>query len=133
MLIDKYLSAYDFNEFHSIKVNALANGIYDKMLHCDVSRSFLLRFLFRLRAMPRHLYTIDHLKSIGFIKLDEEPGREIIYGIITNSPVFNSCQSNLSPASFLQNSNTATIKAVINFHIQEEYRLTHIITTETRV
>src|SRR5687768_8530401 len=113
MLIDKYLSAYDFNEFHSIKVNAPGNGIYEKMLHCDVSRSFLVRLLFRLRGMPKRLYTINDLKSIGFVKLDEEPGREIVYGIITDSPVFNSCYSNLSPASFIQNTNSAIIKAVI--------------------
>ena len=133
MLIDKYLSVHDFNEFHSIKVNSSARGIYEKMLHCDVSKSFLTRLLFRLRGIPKHLYTIEHLTKMGFIKMDEESGTEIIYGIVTNSPTFTSCQSNLSPASFIQNTNTDLIKAVINFHIQETSSLTHVISTETRV
>lgn len=133
MLIDKYLSAYDFNEFHSIKVNASANGIYEIMLSCDVSRSFLIRFLFRLRGMPKHLYTINHLTSMGFIKLDEQPGKEIAYGIITTSPTFNCCLSNISPASFIQNTNASTIKAVINFKLQEKNNSNHIISTETRI
>jgi hypothetical protein len=133
MLIDKYLSAYDFNEFHSIKVHSSANGIYDKVLSCDVSRSFLVRFLFRLRGMPKHLYTIQHLLKMGFTKLDEQPGKEIVYGIVTTSPTFNCCQSDLSRASFIQNTNASIIKAVINFHVQEHDTLTHIISTETRV
>lgn len=133
MLIDKYLSAYDFNEFHSIKVNAPAKGIYEKMLSCDVSRSFLVRFLFRLRGMPKHLYTINHLTHMGFVRLDEQPGKEIVYGIFTTSPTFNCCMSNITPASFIQNTDASIIKAVINFHIKEQDSLAHIISTETRV
>ena len=64
MLIDKYLSVYDFNEFHSIKVNALSNGMYHKMLSCDMSQSFLVRLLFRLRGMPGHLYSIPAKKVV---------------------------------------------------------------------
>jgi|SRR5579875_3140600 len=133
MLIDKYLSAYDFNEFHSIKVNAPANGIYEKMLSCDISRSFLVRFLFLLRGMPKHLYTIGHLTNMGFIKLDEQPGKEIVYGIVTTSPTFNCCQSNVTPASFIQNKDASVIKAVINFHLQQDSYSNHVISTETRV
>jgi hypothetical protein len=133
MLIDKYLSAYDFNEFHAIKVNAPANDIYNKILSCDVSRSFLTRLLFSLRGIPKRLYTIEDLSKMGFIKLDEQPGKEIVYGIVTTSPTFNCCQSNLSPESFIQNTNASIIKAVINFHIEEENGLASIMSTETRI
>lgn len=133
MLIDKYLSVYAFNEFHSIKINASSNGIYKKMLSCDISCSFLVKFLFRLRGMPKHLSTIEHLSSMGFIKLDEQPDKEILYGIVTTSPTFNCCQSNLSPTSFVENTSPSIIKAVINFQLQEQKNLTHIISTETRI
>lgn len=133
MLIDKYLFAFDFNEFHFVKVNAEADGIYEKMLSCDVSRSFLIRLLFRLRGMPKHLYTIQHLTNMGFIKLDEQPGKEIVYGILTTSPTFNCCQSNISPAAFIQNTDASIIKAVINFQLNQESNSMHIISTETRV
>lgn len=133
MLIDKYLSAYDFNEFHSIKVTARATGIYDKMLSCDISRSFLVRFLFRLRGMSKHLYTINHITKMGFVKLDEQPGKEIVYGIITSSPTFDCCQSDVTQASFIRSTDASLIKAAINFQLQDEGNLTYIISTETRV
>ena len=91
MLIDKYLSAYDFTEFHSIKVKASGNDLYNKILRCDFSRSFLIRLLFRLRGMPKHIYTIEHLTNMGFFKLDDQPGKEIVYGIVTTSPTFSCC------------------------------------------
>jgi hypothetical protein len=133
MLIDKYLPGYDFNEFHSININAPATDIYEKMLHCDLSRNFLIRFLFRLRGMPKHLLTIGHLTSMGFIKLDEQPGKEILYGIITSRSTFSNCHSNLSSASFIVNTSGSIIKAVINFKIEEQDNLTQVISTETRI
>lgn len=133
MLIDKYLSVYDFTEFHSITVKASANNLHDKMLSCDFSRSFLIRLLFGLRGMPKHLYTIEHLTSMRFIKLDEQPGKEIVYGNVTTSPTFNCCQSNVSPTSFIQNTDASIIKAAINFQLQEQNNSTHLISTETRV
>jgi hypothetical protein len=133
MLIDKYLSTYDFSEFHFITVNAPKAGIYEKMLHCDINRSFLIRALFKLRGMPRHLRTIEDLTKLGFVKLDEEPGGEIVYGIVANSSVFNSCQPDMSPDSFLQYTNASIIKAAINFHIKDYDNSTHQISTETRI
>ncbi|XAZ82172.1 hypothetical protein A6C57_27995 (plasmid) [Fibrella sp. ES10-3-2-2] len=133
MLIDKYLPAYDFNELHSITVKATATGIYDKMLGCNVSRSFLIRFLFRVRGMSKPLRAIEQLTSLGFIKLDEQPGKEIVYGMITTSPTFDCCQPNFPPASFNQYTSASIIKAVINFQLQEQNNSTHIISTETRV
>jgi hypothetical protein len=133
MLIDKYISAYDFNEFHSIKVNAPANVVYEKMLSCDVSRSFLVSFLFRLRGISKSLYTINHLTRMGFVKLDEQTGIEIVYGIITSSPTFSCCESKLTPTSFVDNINPSIIKAVINFQVLEESNSTCILSTETRV
>ena len=133
MLIDKYLPVYHFNEFHSIKVNAPLNDIYEKMLHCDFSQSFLIRFLSRLRGMPKHLYTIEHLTNMGFIKLDEEPGKEILFGMVTDNPMFNTCQSNVTSKEFIQKADATIIKAVINFKLQDKSNSQHIISTETRV
>lgn len=133
MLIDKYLSAYDFTEFHSIKVKASGNDLYNKMLSCDFSRSFLIRLLFGLRGMPKHIYTIEHLTNMGFVKLGEQPGKEIVYGIVTTSSTFNCCLSNVTPASFIQNTNVSIIKAAINFQLEELNNSTHLISTETRV
>lgn len=133
MLIDKYLPAYHFNELHSIEIIGVVSDIYQKMLQCDFSNSSLIKFLFRLRGMPTKVYSIDHLTSMGFIKLDEEPGKEILFGMVTDNPMFNTCKSNVSPEEFIQKADDPIIKAVINFRLQDKSNLQHIISTETRV
>jgi|SRR5215203_4838787 len=133
MLIDKYLPAYHFNEHHSIEVNGFVSGIYQKMLQCDFSNSTLIKFLFRLRGMPKEVYSIEHLTRMGFIKLDEEPGKEILFGMVTDNPMFNTCQSNVTSKEFIQKADATIIKAVINFKLQDKSNSQHIISTETRV
>lgn len=133
MLIDKYLPAYHFNEHHSIKVNGFVSGIYQKMLQCDFSNSSLIKFLFRLRGIPVKVYSIEHLTNMSFIKLDEEPGKEILFGIVTDNPMFNTCQSSISSKEFIQKVEVNMIKAVINFRLHGKSNSLHIISTETRV
>jgi hypothetical protein len=133
MLIDKYLPAYQFNEFHSIKLVGFFTNICPQMLQYDFRNSSLIKFLFRLRGMSSEVYPIDRCTAMGFVKLDEEPGKEIIFGIITDSPMFNTCQAIASPKEFLQNSDPGNIKAVINFRLREISNSQHIISTETRI
>jgi len=133
MLIDKYLPDYHFNEFHSIEVNGFMGSIYQKMLRCDFSKSSLINILFRVRGVPVKVYSIEHLTSMGFIKLDEEPGKEILFGMVTDNPMFNTCKSNVSSQEFIHRTGNTIIKAVINFRIQDKSNSQHIISTETRV
>ena len=133
MLIDKYLPAYQFNEFHFVELNGFVDGIYQKMLQCDFSNSSLIKFLFRIRGMSKQVYTIEHLTKMGFIKLDEEPGKEILFGMVTDNPMFNTCKSNVSSKEFIQQTDDTIIKAVINFKLQDKSNSQHIISTETRV
>lgn len=133
MLIDKYLATYDFNELHSIELGSHVDGIYHKMLNCDFSKSYLIKFFFGLRGIPKQLHNIEHLTRMGFVRLDEDPDKEILFGMITESPIFNSCHSNLTPEDFISQSDRAIIKAVINFRIGNQENSDHIISTETRV
>lgn len=133
MLIDKYLAAYDFNEFHFVRLDSQTDGIYQKMLHCDFSKSYLIKLFFRLRGIPKQLQNIDHLTRMGFVRLEEKPEKEILFGMITDSPAFNSCHSNLTPEVFLNQSDRPIIKAVINFRVENRENSGHIISTETRV
>ncbi|MGV3685072.1 MAG: hypothetical protein ACO1NS_05560 [Daejeonella sp.] len=133
MLIDKYLSAYHFNELHSIEINGFGDGIYQRMLQCDFRNSHLINLLFRLRGIPKGVYSLEHLTRMGFIKLDEDPGKEILFGMVTDHPMFNNCRSNVSSNEFIQKADNTIIKAVINFKLQDTNNLQHIISTETRV
>ena len=70
---------------------------------------------------------------MGFIKLDEEQEREILFGRITSSAMFNDCQTNISPSLFIEKNEASIIKAVINFKLQRNKGLHHTMSTETRV
>lgn len=83
--------------------------------------------------MPKHIYMIEHLTNMGFVKLGKQPGKETVYGIVQTSPRFNCCLSNVAPASFIQNTNVSIIKAAIIFQLQELNNLTHPISNETKV
>src|SRR5438128_1614667 len=111
MLINKYLPSYHYKEFHSITINGAAEGIYPEMLKTDFSNSRIIKLLCKLRGMPVDRYTVNDLTKMGFIKLEEQPGKEIIYGMITKSPTFNCCQRDISPGEFLQKSEPSIIKA----------------------
>ncbi len=86
-----------------------------------------------LRGMPKEVYSIEHLTKMGFSKLEEEPGKEVLFGMVTDNPMFNTCQLNISSKEFLQKSDDTIIKAVINFKVQDVSNSRHIISTETRV
>lgn len=133
MLIDKYLAIYDFNEVHSVELNSSAEGIYQRMLACDFSKSYLIKFFFCLRGIPKRLHNIDHLSSMGFVRLEEAPEREIVFGMITDNPMFNSCHPNFTPEDFIGKQDRPIIKAVINFRVEDRRDSGHILSTETRV
>ncbi len=133
MLLNKYLPGYHFREIHSIKLNGFFTGIFHTILQCNLANNALVKVLFRLRGMPTEVYTIERLTNMGFIKLHEEPGEEIIFGRITDSPMFNTCKTIASPKEFIQNSDPGIIKAVINFRLIEVSNSQHIISTETRI
>ncbi len=133
MLLNKYLPGYHFREVHSIKLHGFFTRIYDTMFQCNFGKNALVKVLFRLRGMPTEVYTIEQLAHLGFIKLHEAPGEEVIFGRITDSPMFNTCKTIASPKEFIQNSEPGIIKAVINFRLREVSNSQHIISTETRV
>jgi hypothetical protein len=87
----------------------------------------------KLRGISRDFKSIEQLPDAGFLKLDEDPGNEIVFGIITNSAMFNSCCPTVGPADFVSDSYSSAIKAVINFQVTCKPGAKHIISTETRI
>jgi hypothetical protein len=100
MLLDKYLPKWDFTEVHTIKIKSSAEAAYKAMqettmkeLHCFV------RLLFNMRSLPEKLAgrkenslspeafpdnksLIDQMLKNDFIKIEEQPPREIVFGLI---------------------------------------------------
>jgi len=81
-LIDEYLPSFHFSETHATEVNVPANVVYSSVLACDLGRSAIVRFLFRLRRLPECEMTIEGLQQIGFRLLARREDREIVFGLI---------------------------------------------------
>lgn len=72
------------------------------MLDRDLRGDAVVTFLFWLTGNPKRAYTIEGLTKMGFIKLEENPGDEIVFGIVTESAMFNGCVSISSPSLFIE-------------------------------
>jgi hypothetical protein len=82
MLIDEFLPEYDFVEVHQVAVAAPAGTIDPLIRDLDVRASLIARVLFALRGMPRGYLTLDGLEGAGFRVLADQPGEEIVIGLI---------------------------------------------------
>lgn len=107
-------------------------NLYQQLLNCDLNQSLVIRYLFKIRGMRQRLSTINDITRIGFIKLDEDPGREILFGMVSNSPTFSGCEVIKSPSEFIEQTSNDIIKAVINFRVTDELS-NQFVSTETRV
>ena len=133
MLIDKYMRHFDFREHHFKKVKGQPENIYPLMKRTNLSGSFIINLLFKLKGIPAGITTINDLEKMGFIKLEENYGKEILFGIVTLSWMFNGCELKITPEEFIELNDKGYIKAVINFHITKENDDTTLLSTETRV
>ena len=132
-LIDDFLPDRDFSEVHSITVNTVAPDGYSKMLQTNLNGSRLIRLLFRLRGMPTSFNTIENLHSLGFVKLAERLGSEVVFGMVTDSPFFQSCRTDITPQDFVKAVGPEVIRAAINFRMIQTDTSNVMVNTETRV
>ena len=71
-LIDKYLPAYTYNEYHEIVVNSSIENCYKIAKDFDLSKSKLIKILFKIRGIPTDRMNLQGLISdMGFTRLEE--------------------------------------------------------------
>jgi hypothetical protein len=105
MLLDKYLPKWDFTEVHTIEVRASAEAAYKAMMETTMAELHcFVRVLFNLRSLPEKLAgrkdnsiattafpdnksLIGEMLSSNFIKIDEQPPREIVFGLIVPASI----------------------------------------------
>ena len=132
MLIDEFLSDYDFVETHNISIRASAADVYRATNEVDFSDSCLIRWLFRIRGLSTKNVTLASLKRSRFEILGQTPGRELLLGIVGRFWTPGGDTKKIDAESFKKFNSTGYAKAVWNFAIQSDgpdLRLS----TETRV
>ncbi len=139
-LLDRWLQVYDVTEHHSIDVRAAAQRAYAAARSADLGSSPTLRALFAARGLLPWLrgrgrsrrLTIDSLVSFGFVLLEEDPGREIVLGLVGRFWRPSGGLIRVEPADFVAFDGPGYAKAVWNFRVDPSGDHS-IVSTETRV
>ncbi len=133
MLIDDFLPQFDVKKKYSNSVHAPAGVVYDRMTHLDLSRSALVRILFRLRGLPSTALTLDGLEEMKFVRLGEVPGRELLFGVVGRFWSLRGDLKSVDIEGFRSFSEEGYARAVWNFSVDSIDKNHTLLSTETRV
>jgi hypothetical protein len=140
------LPAYDFNEVHVRWVEAPPERVYQAIKDVTAGEMPMVRLLFAIRSLPgtltgkgglpaakdKSLY--QQMVGFGFTVLDEQPGRELVVGIVDQAWKVDGGETVRirGAEDFLAFAEPGFIKAAMSFELAEQAGGTHL-RTETRV
>jgi hypothetical protein len=143
MLIDRFMPVFDVSEQHLIRVKAPADRTYKALRMVDLTQSRVIRSLFAVRGIPRLVrrrpraqlgnMTLDDLVRGGFMWLDEDPGAEIVLGVVGSFWRLSGGVLRIEPEEFEGFDRPGYAKAAWNFRVVPDGDDASIVTTETRV
>ncbi len=136
MLLDKFLSEYDFTERHQIVVRADRGAVLRAVRELrpgDVPISGLLMAIRTLGARRRvpDRPILTGLQANGFALLGEVPDEEMVLGTIGQFWRFRPVHRDAT--NFVAFDEPGFAKAAINFRVTDRGDGTTLITTETRI
>ncbi|HVF30620.1 MAG TPA: hypothetical protein VNA22_06595 [Pyrinomonadaceae bacterium] len=132
MLIDEFLSDYDFVEKHGISIDADAATIYRAANEVNFGQSFVIRWLFRFRGLSGENVTLRSLRRTRFELLGETPNRELLLGLVGKFWTPRGDLKKVDAESFKTFDRPGYAKAVWNFSLHTEGECSRLM-TETRV
>jgi hypothetical protein len=130
---DDFLPAWDFRERHRRRVAASRERTWAALQSLDLSRSWLVRALYRLRGMPRSALTLARLERLCFVRLAEVPGEELLLGVAGRFWTRDGGLVELDPAGFRNFARPGYARAVWGFELSDGGAGRTLLTTETRV
>jgi hypothetical protein len=129
-LIDKYLPRYSFNEYHETVINSSIDKVYKKARDFDLSKSNLIKWLFKIRGLPtKRMHLQDFISDIGFTNIEENIPIENLIGFWARYKI----EPITSPDDFINHTTSARVKVVWNFYLEKLNSNQVRLSTETRV
>jgi hypothetical protein len=142
VLIDRFLPQYDVIEHHETTVNAPVETTYRAVKELDLGRSPVVLALLAVRGLPT-LFTgaarparrigLKEIVRTGFVVLAEEPGRELVLGVVGKFWRLTSGIHRIEPDEFSGFDAPGFAKAAWNFVVSEWSPSGSTVVTETRV
>lgn len=133
MLIDRFVPQGDFAERHEIGIDAPPEAAWDAVRNVDLGADAVVRWLMRLRGMrPAKTMTLSDVSRLGFVLLGEEPGVEIVVGVVGRFWRPSGNVVSVEAEKFTRFDDPGFAKAAWNFRVIRGARKT-IVVTHTRV
>lgn len=132
MLIDEFLTEYDFEETHSIAIHADALTVYEAAQEADFGESLIVRTLLRLRGMSADALSLRNLSYSKFRILGEVPAKELLIGLAGRFWTPWGDLQDVNAENFKAFDKSGYAKAVWNFSLAPDGKGTRL-TTETRI
>jgi len=142
LLLDRWLPEFDVSKRHAIRVRAQRDRVFAELLRYDFSKSLTTRVLMALRgyagrsrrARVEQRGTLpESLARFGFTPLEEDPGRELVFGLVGKFWRPKGDLRKLSAADFAGFQEPGFAKAVWNLLLEEDGPGVTRLSTETRV
>lgn len=129
-LLEKYLPVYQFSETHSTIVNASQEQCYKETFQLDLSDSWIIKNLFRLRGLPASAQKLfQFADKMNFTLLEQNKFDEFLFGFWVNDGIRRVDDKK----SFIENDLGWSTKVVWNFEFDEVSENKTKITTNTNV
>lgn len=140
MAIDAVVPRYEFGEAHEIRIHASRERAWSAVLAVTADEIRFFRTLTWLRAphlggAPRGILNpaagpiLDSALESGFIRLAEEPGRELVVGTIV---CCGAVERPRTPEEFRTLAAPDQARAVMNFHLSDDGNALRLV-TQTRI
>ena len=135
MLLDRFLPVYEVRTRYQDFLPAPAEQAYALARDLDWSRSPLVSLLFKLRGLgqTRLKPSLENMQKLGFLVLGEEPGRELVVGVVGRFWLPSGGVQRVSPADFVGFDRPGYAKAAVNFLADPLPGGGCLLSTETRV
>lgn len=150
--LDDFAPIYEFAEFHSIRIHAPRDRVFQAILDVTPAEITLFRALTWIRrggqtgkesilSPPPGEPILSLALRTSFLKLAEEPGREIVVGTLVAAPK-EVASDELRVARFKEHGTPDNFKALqtpgfalgaMNFRLEDAGNGETLVTTETRV
>jgi hypothetical protein len=142
--LDEFVPVCQFSEFHSIRVAAPRERVYQAIKAVTADEITLFRTLTWIRRFgrprpesilnaPEQLPLLEVATRTGFLLLAEEPGREIVLGTGVVAPRGFRPKHDPTPQDFKELHAPGFALAAMNFRVEDAGPGECLVTTETRV
>jgi hypothetical protein len=142
--LDAFLPAYQFHESHTIRIKASRERVYTAIKDVRADEILFFRTLVWIRRRggegPESILNpgadspiLDVALRTSFLKLAEEPGREIVLGTLVAAPRGWRPKGEPSPEGFRVLRAPGFALAAMNFRLEDAGANETLVITETRI